>query len=196
MIGSVFERLTVIGLSDQKYKLMCKCTCGQIKHVRKSDLMMGRVKSCGCLLKEKSSARAVERNSSHGMSRTRVYRIWAGIIDRCTNKNGKYFEHYMGRGITVCDRWKTFENFYTDMGDPPSKHSIERIDNDKGYAPTNCKWATVDEQNNNKRSNIRITFENQTLTIAQWSKRINVRPDTLRIRINSGWSIEKALTTP
>lgn len=111
MIGSVFERLTVIGLSDQKYKLMCKCTCGQIKHVRKSDLMRGRVKSCGCLLKEKSSARAVERNSSHGMSRTRVYRIWAGIIDRCTNKNGKYFEHYMGRGITVCDRWKTFEIF-------------------------------------------------------------------------------------
>lgn len=196
MINSVFERLTVIGLSDQKYKLMCKCTCGQIKHVRKSDLVRGRVKSCGCLLKEKSSARAVERNSSHGMSRTRVYRIWAGIIDRCTNKNGKYFEHYMGRGITICDRWKTFENFYTDMGDPPSKHSIERIDNDKRYSPTNCKWATFEEQNNNKRSNVCITFENQTLTIAQWSKRINVRADTLRARINSGWSIEKALTTP
>ena len=130
-------------------------------------------------------------------SKTRAYLAIQNAISRCHNENDPAYHRYGGRGISVCDEWRESPiRFVEYMPEQGRMDTLERIDNDKGYAPTNCKWATVDEQNNNKRSNIRITFENQTLTIAQWSKRINVRPDTLRIRINSGWSIEKALTTP
>ena len=125
-----------------------KCDCGNTVKVDGSKLRFGHTKSCGCVAKEKAAL----MNFIHGKSRTPEHGVWAGMWQRCTNPKHKSYEGYGARGITVCDRWKSFENFYADMGERPSKNlSIERRDNDKGYEPGNCYWATWKEQNLNKR---------------------------------------------
>lgn len=90
--------------------------------------------------------------TSHGLYKSKEYKIWEGMIQRCHNKNSSTYKYYGGRGITVCDRWKLFINFYADMGEKQKGLTIERIDNDLGYSPNNCKWATMSEQNKNKRA--------------------------------------------
>ena len=135
----------------------------------------------------------------HGMRHTPEYEIWKSMKQRCYNPKNKRYSDWGGRGIKMCDRWKnSFKNFIEDMGKrPPDKHSIDRIDNDKDYCPENCKWATLDEQVNNARSNILITYNGKTLNVSQWSKLVNIKAFTILARINLlGWSHEKALTTP
>lgn len=134
---------------------------------------------------------------THGMSYTSIYMLWHKMIQRSTISTHKDFPNYGGRGIGVCDRWLKFENFYADMGEKPVGKSLERKDNNLGYSPENCKWATRSEQNNNKRDNHPITFNGKTQTIALWAKEIGVSRRTISHRINDyGWSIEKALSTP
>ncbi len=100
-----------------------------------------------CLQKERTK----ERNTTHGLSRTKIYLVWGGMINRCHNTNSKDYKHYGGRGIKVCKRWHKFEDFYKDMGDTSEGLTLERINNNKGYNKKNCKWATRKEQNNNQR---------------------------------------------
>lgn len=131
----------------------------------------------------------------HGMSHSKIHQIWIDMHQRCKNPKAHAYKNYGGRGIIVCKRWESFENFYTDMKDAPKGLSLERIDNDKGYFPSNCKWATREEQQNNSRANIIIEYQNQRLTIAQWADKIGMGYDTLRHRIRvAHWSIERALT--
>jgi hypothetical protein len=109
--------------------------------------------------------------------KNKAYRAWNNLKKRCNNPNNISFVYYGGRGIKVCRRWKKFENFIADMGLPPSeKHSIDRIDNDGNYEPSNCRWATREEQANNKSNNKFITYNDCTLTIAQWARKLNVLP--------------------
>lgn len=134
----------------------------------------------------------------HGMSHTRIYKIWTGMKMRCLNKNNTNYHRYGGRGITVCKDWLKFENFYNDMKHGYSdKVELDRIDNTKGYSKENCRWASHFKNCNNRSTSKRIfKYKNKMYTIAELVKIGNFRPGTLQERIKNGWSIKKAMETP
>lgn len=141
-IGDKFERLEVIkaiGVLNRNTCFECRCDCGNIRVVMGIHLYNGHTRSCGCL------------HQTHGMSNTPEYNVWIDMIQRCTNLKKADYENYGGRGIAVCRRWLKFENFYEDMGERPKELTLERIDNNKGYFPDNCKWGTKTEQARNQR---------------------------------------------
>jgi hypothetical protein len=135
-------------------------------------------------------------NRTHGGARTRLYSIWAGMKARCYNKNTKAYPNYGGRGINICERWLRFECFRADMGDPPSGASIERIDNDKGYEPGNCCWATRAEQSRNRRNVRMITANGKTMTATEWAEESGIPFKTIFARLSKGWSESDAVTFP
>ena len=196
--GDKFNRLTAIRFDhrDKRCQLywLFRCSCGNEKVIRVDSVKGGNVKSCGCLLKEVASKSLIKMNTTHGMSKTREYTSWAGMKDRCLNRNRKYYKDYGGRGITICKRWMRFENFYADMGNRPAGTTLDRIDNNKGYYKENCRWATMKEQGNNKRDNHLLTFDGKTQNISQWADSIRIKHTALRTRIWRGWGIERALT--
>lgn len=152
LTGSTFGRLVVLARSgstrNKSARWECQCSCGATTIVTGKNLLRGITRSCGCLHREGMSALF----KRHGMTRTKVHQAWKAMHQRCSNPNRKHYQHYGGRGISVCERWATFENFYEDMGDPPSdRHSIDRIDVDGNYEPSNCRWATWSEQIRNRR---------------------------------------------
>jgi hypothetical protein len=127
----------------------------------------------------------------HGMSQTRTYRIWAGMIQRCTNQNVKAYPHYGGRGITVCPQWLTFDNFYRDMGECPPGYSIEREGNDGNYEPGNCKWLPLTEQSKNRRSVRRIPFNGEELISREVAERSSLKLATVKYRVSHGVPLDK-----
>lgn len=135
-------------------------------------------------------------NQTHGMSSSRTYRIWDGMIQRTTNPNSATAHHYIGRGIGVCDNWRDFSNFLADMGEAPPGLTLERVDNEKGYSPGNCKWATPKEQANNTRRNRNITAFGKTQSLEMWANELGIAADTLKRRLNNGHDLEKALLIP
>lgn len=156
-VGQKFNRLTVTALvreidaSGPRFDWQCQCDCGEIIVTRARNVKSGHTMSCGCLNKERVS----ERHRTHGMSDKPIYLNWQTMIQRRENANNPHYHRYGGRGITVCDRWKSFEHFYADMGDPPTrKHSLDRQDNERGYSPDNCRWATARQQLLNTRRSI------------------------------------------
>jgi len=204
LIGKKFGRLTVIEFShvdkkdDYRTYWKCQCFCGKILIVRSPSLNQGLTKSCGCLHSERARIQQKKMCFRHGMSGTRLHIIWRGIRQRCHNKNSPAFPSYGGKGITVCTRWKKFENFLKDMGQPPSsKYSIDRIDNEGDYSKKNCRWATAKEQANNRRSCHVIEYENKRMNLKQWAKEKKIPYKTLHNRLGKlGWSIEEALNKP
>lgn len=127
-----------------------------------------------------------------------MYRTWYGMLERCNNPLNPAYERYGERGIKVCERWQnSFELFVLDIGEKPSKeHSIDRINNDKGYSPDNCKWATKTEQAHNRRSNKMITFRGETLNVKQWCTRLGIDAGFVYQRLKKGWDVIDALTVP
>ena len=113
-----------------------------------------------------------KRRAKHGMYKTKVYRAWQAIRQRCENSKEARFHRYGGRGISVCDRWQEFDNFYADMGDPPKGASIDRIDTNGNYEPTNCRWATPKQQSNNTSTNTHVTYNGKTQTLARYPSRL------------------------
>jgi len=122
-------------------------------------------------------------NNKHNMHTSKVYKTWCSMIARCNPDNKKDAKYYSERGITVCDEWRTFANFYADMGERPEGMTIERIDNNKGYSPENCKWSTRKEQNRNMRSNRMIQFNGISMCITDWAKKLGITPQGLGARL-------------
>jgi hypothetical protein len=126
-----------------------------------------------------------------------MWLTWQRMLTRCYNPNVPRFIHYGGRGIRVADRWFDFDTFCSDMGRPPTlEHSLDRVDNDKGYSPGNCHWATAKEQSLNRSNNTRISYGGETLSLSEWSERTGISQPTLCYRLSAGWSLERVLTTP
>jgi len=196
--GLRFGRLVILDNvnygTSRHAKLKCACDCGIIKLVNKSSLLAHDSESCGCLQRQLLSI----KTTTHGKYHSLEYKAWAYMRTRATNPNHKHWGRYGGRGITVCERWKTFENFFEDMGEKPfPKAQLDRIDNDGNYELENCRWATPQENASNKSNTIWITLNGETKTLAEWSEITGMKKDTIKARINTyGWSADKALNTP
>lgn len=193
--GAIYGRLTAKVRSTGPYAWY-QCSCGAVKETRIQHVLSGRVQSCGCLHHEIITENARVRSTKHGKYGTAVYAIWNSMNSRCRNPHARAYKDYGGRGIHVCDRWKQFENFYEDMGDPPAGMSLDRINNEAGYSKENCRWANYETQSNNKRSNVLITYEGVTQTISQWAKQLGMPRSPLYDRKRAGWSDTDILTKP
>lgn len=197
-----FGRLVAVELfgrvKHQRVAWKCQCDCGAIAIITANRLVQGLTKSCGCLQKELTR----KRFQTHGHSVNRVisptYRTWSALKERCLNPKNKFFKEYGGRGIAVCDSWmNSFESFLRDMGPKPTKrHSIDRIDNDKGYSPENCRWATPTQQARNTRRTVKLTLNGVTHTLADWCEILQIPRSTISGRRKRGWSDEDVLTRP
>jgi hypothetical protein len=196
LTGKRFGRLEVLGraTNDKSGNRMwlCRCDCGEETTVYGVHISRGKSLSCGCLQREETGKRA----RTHGLRKSRTYRIWAGMKYRCQSPDCASYRNYGGRGITVCDEWQSFESFYSDMGKAPAGLTLERINNEAGYSKSNCRWATRKEQCNNTRKNKTITHDGLTLTQTQWAERQDINLWTLRKRFDLGWSNHDALTIP
>lgn len=200
LTGQKFGKLTVTGKANSNghhTRWNCKCDCGNECTIYATNLTRGNSKSCGCL--------ALEKVSTHKKSNTRLYRVWAGIKRRCYNKQVTAYANYGGRGITMCDEWKNdFQAFYNwamstgyDENAPYGQYTIDRIDVNGNYEPSNCRWATLTEQTQNTRNNLVITHNGETKTVPQWAKIYGINKKTIYTRIYSyGWDKEKAIITP
>jgi len=180
--------------SEKRYVMwLCRCVCGVEKPIAAHSIYYGKTTSCGCY----SRSMVIKRTATHNMSRTKTYLTWSAMIQRATNKNRARAKDYVLRGITVCDRWRVFENFFTDMGVIPDGMSLERLDNNKGYSPENCTWADTKTQAANRRGKVYLTYKGVTRTQAQWARIIGVNAQTISARIhNSKYPIQKALGLP
>ena len=194
--GKTYGKITVVSFSHMHGKKAywnCLCSCepdGKPWLVRGDRLVEGKATSCGCLVRD--------TNATHGMEGTRVYEIWRSMRKRCHSENAPNYDLYGGRGIKVCDHWReSFESFYTDMGDPPSDaHTLDRRDTNGHYEPGNCRWATNEEQQNNRRNNTVLEHDGQRMTVAQWGRKLGLHKDTILRRLARGWSVRDALTKP
>jgi hypothetical protein len=170
-------------------KPLCRCSCGTEKYVIRKNLRSGISTSCGCVRKQK----LIERNTKHGKRFTRTWRIWRAMKSRCYNSNVPQYHNYGGRGIIVCESWyNNFENFLKDMGESPEGSSIDRIDNDGNYEPSNCKWSTAKEQSQNKGNNHKINGR----CISDISRSLGGRHNLVAKRLKRGWSVEDAISKP
>lgn len=190
VVGKVYGRLTVVARSGTKW--LCRCQCGNESVVDIGMLNSGDTQSCGCLQKERAS----RAQKKHGLAdKVPEYRTWNSMRMRCRNPKSKDYPRYGGRGITICDRWNDFSNFYADMGKRPSlKHTIDRIDNDGNYEPSNCRWATPKEQRYNVPSTKHPVCGFGTVKEAADAH--GARLDRVYVRLGRGWKEKDALTVP
>lgn len=202
LTGCKFGRWYVVGKAPPKLRKngkqrsmwAVKCDCGKERIVAPSDLTLGKSQSCGCLKREMTSARHTTHGATRGHKKSPEYRAWLGMLSRCRYPH--HFKDHAGRGITVCGAWRDFTVFRNDMGNrPSSRHSIDRIDNSKGYSPQNCRWATRREQNRNKRNNRLLTHDGKTMCLQTWSETLGIHRATLADRLRRGWPVDRALTT-
>lgn len=166
---------------------LCRCDCGVERVVRGSQLTQGRSRSCGCV--------PSKGTTTHGQTHAPLYKRWQGMLGRTLYPTNAGYEVYGGRGIIVCERWHTFENFAADMGDGFKPELwIDRIDAEGNYEPGNCRWVTPREQFRNLRKNRYIAFAGRSHIVDDWAPILGLNASTLRVRLFRGWSVERALT--
>lgn len=194
LIGRRFGRLVVQSRTKNGWQRnaqwKCICDCGHRKIVAGASLVHGATKSCGCLAREL----AKDRFTTHGSWRSPEYASWDGMVQRCTNPKHPKWEYYGGRGITVCERWRTFAHFLQDMGQRPIGATLDRFPNNNGnYEPGNCRWASYIEQHNNTRRQRFVEFQGETITVAELARRVGLYQELIGVRLRRGWSLEQAI---
>lgn len=198
-VGKQHGRLKILSITKNEYKqsvFNCLCDCGNSKSFSVGNIT--RTKSCGCYRKEFSR----KNHTTHGQSgnnknRSKAYAVWTNMKSRCSNPKSTMYKHYGGRGILVCERWEKFENFYEDMGDVNPGMTLERIDVNGNYEPSNCKWTSFLEQASNRRSNRYLIVNGEKIHMTEASRRYNIKVGTIWNRlINLKWDDEKAVLTP
>ena len=185
LLNKQFGRLTAVEqVATNPIKYRCRCSCGTTTIVAAANLRSGHTQSCGCLHRERTS----QATKTHGMTRTPTYRSWLDMNRRCDFPAHDKFKYYGGKGIRVCSRWKSFENFLIDMGPRPSvDYVIGRIDHNKDYQKSNCQWELHTQ---------RITANGETHTISEWAKILGVNRSTIHTRLKRGWTEQDAVTIP
>lgn len=201
VVGSRYGRWVVRSASDPMFyggyphsRWQCACDCGTIKIVKENSLKNGKSTSCGCLTIERTK----DVHTKHGRSRSPEYRIWTAMIQRCHNPRNSRFKDYGGRGIIVCQEWReSFDAFFEHMGmKPSSRHSIDRIKNDKPYGPRNCKWSLPHTQMTNRRNSFYVDVEGQQIALSDLAQSHHIPANTLRGRLVKGWPLDRALNEP
>ena len=207
ILGHRFGRLVVeapagvriVGVQQKRAYWTCRCDCGATVDVMGKLLRNGSTSSCGCLRRD---AVQYGLNFRHGHARNGAhspeYVSWSAMLNRCHSPGATQYRHYGGRGIEVCEEWRTsFEAFVADMGPRPStNHSIDRIDPNGNYEPGNCRWVTKRAQSLNRRNTIRVSWRGRTLTLAEWEAETGIGAEALRQRIAKGWDTERTFTQP
>lgn len=196
-IGKRSYMLTVVGLApraekDRAWKLLCRCDCGNATRITPSQFDAGKVMSCGCLRKS-------PRNEFDGHSKHPLYKIWIQMMRRCYNPKTKHYDRYGGRGISVCEEWHTFNNFALwseSIGGRPPGTSLDRIDNDGNYAPSNCRWADLKTQHRNTSANIVVEYNGERKTLIEWAETTGISWSALNHRYHRGWPVDRMLTEP
>lgn len=199
-----FGKLFVVAQAERvegRAMWSCLCDCGKTVVVRQNNLISGDSTSCGC--------KHVRHGRARSGVRDRTYNSWQSMLARVDGQRGaETAKNYSDRGIGVCARWRSFDAFLEDMGVRPDKMTLDRIDNDRGYEcgvcdacieadhKKNCRWATQKQQQRNRRGNVFLTLNGETLCLSEWAERTGIRFNRLRIRLNSGWSVERTLTAP
>lgn len=217
LVGEKFGRVTVLSFAgckkDSKGRSAaywnCVCDCGKKFTTRGNCLTQGNTLSCGCLNREKTIARQTKHGlySRASKKENQLYRVWEHMKRRCYNPNDKHYKDYGGRGITVCDEWRDDFGAFHDwaiangykkevLPNGINKWTIDRIDNEEGYFPDNCRWITIQEQQYNKRGNRHITHNGETMTIAEMAKKYGMDDNLFRDRLRYGWSMEDILSRP
>lgn len=191
VVGLRFGQITIIDVVEPEkrpLKCLCKCGCGNEFTTRYDSLQSANTKSCGCLVSK--------GNFKHGKTNTKTHRIWKHMKNRCYNTRSPDYPEWGGRGIVICERWKnSFEEFLGDLGECPPDHSIERIDVNGNYEPSNCKWLPMRLQSYNRRVSRRFTFDGVTKTLSEWADEYQICKQVVWARIRYGWPDEKLFTT-
>ena len=164
-----------------RWEYLAKCSCGNLLWVPASELLHGRTTRCQSCNRHRKG-----KTTKHGLTGSALYRIWTGMKTRCTNSNSPSFRYYGARGIQICARWSSFINFKKDMGARPKGFTLERINNDKGYYPSNVKWASIAEQNRNKRNVKLIKYQGRTMCQSAWARELNTTPANLCYHLKRG----------
>lgn len=189
----VLETFKIKGDKSYKNYCVCLCDCGKITISAECNLKGGQVRSCGCLRSERTK----ETFTKHGKSYSRAWRAWSNMRRRCYDKKTNRYHLYGARGIRVCSRWrKSFSAFYADMGDPPKGYSLDRINVNGNYTPSNCRWATAKQQARNTRTNRTLRFNGQEKLMLEWCRIKRIKYQTVYCRLQRGWSVRDALTIP
>lgn len=199
MIGNKYGRWTVIGYSEDKRKMRCRCECGNESDVWKSNLRSGKTLSCGCLISEATT----KRNTTHNGTKTRLYSVWNNMLRRCYEEKNNRYHRYGGRGINVCDEWHEFSAFREwmlsqgyDEKSEYGKQTLDRIDNDGNYEPSNCRLTSIKEQNSNRSTRHLLTYNGETHSITEWNTIMGYSDGVIDNRIRKGWSADRAISTP
>jgi len=198
-----FGRLVAVHLApktDRHTRWDCICDCGATVTVMAASLTSGDSRSCGCLAREMAAA-VTRARSTHGhagrsngkAAPSPTYVSWYSMVKRCLNPTSSRYDKYGARGISVCERWRAFENFLADMGERPTGTSLDRIDVNGNYGPGNCRWATPRQQARNTTRNHRVSFRGETLTVIEWAEGVGVSGSSMWRRLKR-WPVERALT--
>lgn len=192
---SVIERTKTVKERDRSYAHFwrCRCDCGAELEINHRYLTRGSKRSCGC----DELPSQLKHGGTRNYQRSAEYRTWAAMLERCNSPSSASYKNYGAIGRVVCERWNQFSAFIEDMGRRPTAgHTLERIDNEKGYSPENCKWATRKEQMRNVRYNVHLTLDGRTQCVAAWAEELGLSAMKIYKRLYRGWSQERALTEP